>query len=305
MAGLTDSRSTDHPGRGTAGFGQRILVLGRLVRFSHSVFALPFALASAACAARFAPLTRGRVLWIIVAMVGARTMAMAWNRLVDEEIDRENPRTRDRELPAGKVSPAAVLALVILSAGVFFMAAAALGPLPLLLTPVAIVILLGYSLTKRFTWASQFALGLALAGAPLGAWIAVTGGLNAAPLVLGAAVLTWVAGFDTIYACQDVAFDRGHGLHSLPARFGIGAALRVARALHVLTVIGFAAFGRMLDLGPIYWVGVVVVAGALVYEHRLVRADDLSRVNRAFFDLNGVVSFVFLAAVLAARPWLP
>ncbi len=294
-----------HGGKAFVRIGERIVLLGRLVRFSHSVFALPFALASAACAAAFAPLTWQRVAWIIVAMVAARTAAMAWNRLVDQEIDAANPRTRDRELPAGKVSPGAVLALVVVACGVFIMAAAALGPLPLLLTPVALIILLGYSLTKRFTWASQFALGLALAGAPLGAWIAVTGGLHAAPLVLGAAVLTWVAGFDTIYACQDVVFDRAHGLHSLPARFGVATALNVARGLHLLAVIGFAVFGWMLERGGPYWAGVVVVALFLLYEHRLVRADDLSAVNRAFFDMNGMVSLVFLAAVLADRPWVP
>jgi 4-hydroxybenzoate polyprenyltransferase len=202
------------------------------------------------------------------------------------------------------VSPAAVLALVIVATGVFILAAAALGPLPLFLTPVAILILFGYSFTKRFTWASQLALGLALAGAPLGAWIAVTGGLAAAPLLLGAAVLTWVAGFDTIYACQDVAFDRAQGLHSLPARFGIATALRIARALHVAAVVGFVLFGLALERGSFYWLGVAVVAATLVYEHRLVRADDLSRVNRAFFDLNGIVSLVYLAAVLADRPWM-
>lgn len=302
-----EAREIDPGKRGgtmLARLGARIVTLAHLVRFSHSVFALPFALASAAAAAAFAPLTWERLAWIIVAMVAARTAAMAWNRLVDEEIDRENPRTRDRELPSGKVTPAAVLALVIVATGVFILAAAALGPVPLVLTPVAILILFGYSFTKRFTWASQLALGLALAGAPLGAWIAVTGGLATAPLLLGAAVLTWVAGFDTIYACQDVAFDRAHGLHSLPARFGIATALRIARALHVAAVGGFVLFGLALDRGGFYWLGVAVVAAALIYEHRLVRADDLSRVNRAFFDLNGIVSLVFLAAVLADRPWM-
>jgi 4-hydroxybenzoate polyprenyltransferase len=169
---------------------------------------------------------------------------------------------------------------------------------------VALFILLGYSFTKRFTWLSQLVLGLALAGAPLGAWIAVTGTLHAPAVVLAVAVLTWVAGFDTIYACQDVGFDRAHRLHSLPARFGVATSLRIARALHVLTVIALVAFGVMLRLGPVYLVGVAVVAATLMYEHRLVRADDLSRVNRAFFDLNGIVSLVYLVAVLADRPWI-
>lgn len=284
-------------------FGERVLLLGQLVRFSHSIFALPFALASAACAAAYAPLGPRRVAWIIAAMVTARTAAMAWNRFVDRQIDARNPRTRDRELPTGRVSPAAALALVIVAGAAFIFAAAQLGPLPLRLSPLALVIILGYSFTKRFTWLSQLALGLALAGAPLGAWIAVTGTLHPAAIVLGVAVMTWVAGFDTIYACQDLDFDRAHGLHSLPARFGVAAALRIARLLHALTVVGLIAFGAMLDLRPVYFAGVGVVAATLIVEHRMVRANDLSRVNRAFFDLNGIVSLAYLAVVLAARPW--
>ncbi len=283
--------------------GERIVLLGHLVRFSHSVFALPFALASAACAAAFAPLGPGRVAWIIAAMVTARTAAMAWNRFVDRDIDAQNPRTRDREIPTGRVSAAAALGLVVLAAAGFIVAATALGPLPLRLSPLALAIILGYSYTKRFTWLSQLFLGLALAGAPLGAWIAVTGALHPAAIFLAAAVLTWVAGFDTIYACQDVDFDRTHHLHSLPARFGLKTAINIARVLHGLTVICLIVFGEMLHLRPVYFAGVSLVAGTLIYEHRLVRPDDLSRVNRAFFDLNGIVSLVYLVAVLAARPW--
>ena len=286
-----------------ARLAQRVLDLGHLVRFSHSIFALPFALASAACAAARAPLTLPRLLWILVAMVSARTAAMAFNRFADRDLDAANPRTRDREIPRGIVSPGAALGLTVLAAAVFVLAAAALGRLPLVLSPVALVILLGYSYAKRFTWASHLALGLALAGAPLGAWIAVTGSLALEPGLLALAVLTWVAGFDTIYACQDVAFDRAQGLHSLPARFGIATALRIARGLHVIAVAALVAFGFRLDLGPIYAAGVAAVAGVLLYEHSIVRADDLSRVNRAFFDLNGIVSLVYLVAVLAAHPW--
>jgi 4-hydroxybenzoate polyprenyltransferase len=186
----------------------------------------------------------------------------------------------------------------------FLLAAWRLGPLPFRLAPVALLVLFFYSSTKRFTWLSQFFLGLALAGAPLGAWIAVTGDLALPPVVLGLGVLTWVAGFDTIYACQDVDFDRQHGLHSLPARFGIARALLVTRALHAVAVLCLALFGWMTALGPIYAAGVVVVAAALVYENSLVRADDLSRVDKAFFDLNGFVSMAYLAAVLLARPWM-
>ena len=282
---------------------ERAQDLGHLVRFSHSVFALPFALASAACAASRAPLGPARLAWIIVAMVSARTAAMAFNRWADREIDAANPRTRDREIPRGVVRAGSALALALASAGVFLVAAAALGPLPLRLAPVALLICFGYSYAKRFTWASHLLLGLALAGAPLGAWIAVTGTISPEPFLLSLAVITWVAGFDVIYGCQDVDFDRARGLHSLPARFGIATALRIARLMHAITVGALAAFGAQLGLGPIHAVGVAVVAGVLVYEHSIVRPDDLSRVNRAFFDLNGIVSLVYLAAVLAARPW--
>jgi 4-hydroxybenzoate polyprenyltransferase len=285
--------------------GARVLDLGHLVRFSHSVFALPFALASAACAAARAPLGLRRLLWIVAAMVAARTAAMAWNRYVDRDLDAANPRTREREIPAGRVSPRAALALTGLASAAFVACAAALGPLPLALSPLALAILLGYSLTKRFTWLTHAVLGLALAGAPLGAWIAVTGGVAAAPLVLAAAVLTWVAGFDTIYACQDVEFDRGHGLRSLPARFGVARSLAAARALHAVTVLALLGFGALTGQRAVYYAGVALVAATLVYEHRLVHADDLSHVDRAFFDLNGFVSLAYLAAVLLARPWSP
>jgi 4-hydroxybenzoate polyprenyltransferase len=282
---------------------QRVVDLGHLVRFSHSIFALPFALASAACAAARAPLTLVRLGWILIAMVSARTAAMAFNRFADRELDAANPRTRDREIPRGIVSPGTALGLTVLCAAIFVAAAAALGRLPLVLSPVALLILLGYSYAKRFTWASHLVLGLALAGAPLGAWIAVTGSLALEPCLLAVAVLSWVAGFDTIYACQDVAFDRAQKLQSLPARFGIANALRISRTLHVIAVAALVAFGYRLALGPIYAAGVAVVAGVLLYEHSIVSADDLSRVNRAFFDLNGLVSLVYLVAVLASHPW--
>lgn len=275
-----------------------------MIRFSHTIFALPFALASAAAAARYAPLTLGRMGWILLAMVSARTAAMGFNRLVDREIDARNPRTRGRELPRGVISPAMTIVFVVLAAMLLVFAAWRLGPLPLALSPLALFIIFFYSYTKRFTWASQFFLGLALAGAPLGAWIAVTGSVGTPPLVLALGVLTWVAGFDTIYACQDLDFDRAEGLHSLPARFGIANALRIARVLHVITVAALAVFGLLLDFGIFYEIGVVLVAVTLIYEHRLVRADDLSRVNKAFFDLNGLISLVFLLAVLVSRPWI-
>jgi 4-hydroxybenzoate polyprenyltransferase len=275
-----------------------------MIRFSHTIFALPFALASAVSAARFAPLDWTRLGWIVVAMVGARTAAMGFNRLVDRDIDARNPRTRDRELPRGVIGPGATVVFIVLAAATLMVAAWQLGPLPLKLTPLALFIIFFYSLTKRFTWASQLFLGLALAGAPLGAWIAVTGEIDRPALALGLGVLTWVAGFDTIYACQDIDFDRAEGLHSLPARFGITRALIIARLMHVVTVAALVMFGLLMDYGTMYAIGVMVVAGTLIYEHRLVHPHDLSRVGKAFFDLNGLVSIIFLLAVLASRPWI-
>jgi 4-hydroxybenzoate polyprenyltransferase len=278
----------------------RVVHYGRMVKFSHSVFALPFALASVALAAGDG--TRWTALvWIVVAMVGARSAAMGFNRLADHAIDARNPRTAGRELPRGVLRRGEVWAFVLLSAAVLVFAAAMLNPLCLMLSPVALAIVFGYSYTKRFTALSHLFLGLALGIAPVGAWLAIRGELAAAPAVLGLAVLAWVAGFDTIYACQDVAFDRASGLHSLPARLGVARALAVARALHVLAVLFLAAVYRLAPLHPVYLAGVAGVAALLVYEHSLVRADDLSRVDAAFFAVNGWISVGYLAATLAAR----
>ena len=215
----------------TGGLG-RVLLYGRMIKLSHTVFALPFALTSAALAAGRAVRWQ-QVLWILVAMVGARSAAMGFNRLADEGIDTQNPRTSWRELPRGLLSRREVSLFVAASAGVFVLAAAMLNPLCFALSPVALLIVFGYSYTKRFTALTHVFLGLALAVAPVGAWLAIRGGFAAAPIVLGLAVLTWVAGFDTIYACQDAGFDRRRGLHSLPARFGVRAALLLARVFHL------------------------------------------------------------------------
>jgi 4-hydroxybenzoate polyprenyltransferase len=267
----------------------------RLVALPHTVFALPFALGAAAVAFRWGavPFTLARLGLIVLAVASARTAAMAWNRLVDRRYDAANPRTAARELPSGQVTPAAALLLTVGASLLFLFAAWALGPWPLKLAPVALFILLGYSLAKRFTWATHLWLGVALGGAPAGAWIAVTGSFGAAPLALSLAVATWVAGFDVIYSCQDYAFDRAQHLHSMPARFGLSTALRLSAGLHLLTVAGLLVFGQLLHLGPIYFVGTVAIAVTLVWEHRLVSADDLSRVDRAFFALNGWVSLLF------------
>jgi 4-hydroxybenzoate polyprenyltransferase len=272
----------------------------RLVALPHTIFALPFAVGAAALAFRTGavPFTAARLGLIIIAVAAARTAAMAFNRLMDRHFDARNPRTVNRELPRGAVRPAGALVLTFVSATIFFGAAAALGPWPLALSPVALTILLGYSLAKRFTWATHLWLGVALGGAPAGAWIAVTGGFVWAPLALSLAVACWVAGFDLIYACQDAGFDRTHQLRSVPARFGIAAALRLSSLLHAGTMIGLVTFGLLLGLGPIYFAGTLAIALTLVWEHRLVRPDDLSRVDKAFFDLNGYVSLLFGACAV-------
>jgi 4-hydroxybenzoate polyprenyltransferase len=282
---------------------QRIALFGRMVKFSHSVFALPFALAAAAIAAPpggLAPATLG---WIVLAMVGARSAAMGFNRLADQALDARNPRTSARELPKGLLSRGEVGLFVALSAAALVVAAWQLNPLCLALSPVALAIVFGYSYTKRFTALSHVVLGLALAIAPVGAWIAVRGRLDLPPVLLGFGVLAWVAGFDIIYACQDVDFDRGAGLHSIPARLGAGGALYVARGLHVAAVLALIAVALVAGLHPAALVGVGLVAVMLAYEHSLVREGDLSRVDAAFFTVNGWIGVLYLASVLVAR-WL-
>ncbi|HEY2945703.1 MAG TPA: UbiA-like polyprenyltransferase [Vicinamibacteria bacterium] len=278
----------------------RIGLYGRMIRFSHSVFALPFALSSAVIAAG-RDLSWRQAAWILVAMVGARSAAMGFNRLADEGLDARNPRTAGRELPRGAISRAEVWLFVAASAATLVVAAAMLNPLCLALSPVALVIILGYSYTKRFTALSHLFLGLALALAPAGAWLAIRGRLEAPPVVLGLAVLFWVAGFDTIYACQDEAFDRAEGLYSLPARLGTRRALAVARLFHAAAVALLAALYTIAPLHPLYLAGVAVVAVLLIYEHSLVRADDLSRIDAAFFTVNGWISLGYFVVTLAAR----
>jgi 4-hydroxybenzoate polyprenyltransferase len=280
----------------------RGVAYGRMIRFPHSVFALPFALTAAALAARGSGITARQVFWIIVAMVAARSAAMGFNRLVDHAIDARNPRTAGRELPRGTLSRGEVVAFVALSSTALVLAAGMLNPLCLALSPLALAIVFGYSYTKRLTAASHLVLGLALAVAPVGAWLAVRGRMDIVPVVLGLAVLLWVAGFDTIYACQDAAFDREEGLHSLPARLGVAPALLFARAMHAVAVLLLLAVYWLAPLHPLYLVGVAGVTLLLAREHSLVRADDLSRVMHAF-NLNGWVSLGYFAFTLAAV-WL-
>lgn len=277
-----------------------------LVKFGHSVFALPFALASAWLAAGGVP--AGRVLALIVlCAVSARTAAMAFNRWLDRRIDAANPRTSARELPSGKLAAGAVLALVLAAAALFVAGSFALNPLCGRLSLPVLALLLGYSAFKRFSAAAHFVLGLALALAPLGAWVAVRGDLAgdlAPPLLLALAVLTWVAGFDLIYACQDAEFDRRTGLHSIPARFGVARALLVSSALHVVTFAALLVFAARAGLGWVFGLALAGAGGLLVWQHRLVSPRDLSRADMAFFTLNGWVSiglFLGLAGDLALR----
>lgn len=276
----------------------------RLVAFHHSIFALPFALQGAWLAARGVPSAR-TLLLVVVCAVAARTAAMAFNRLVDIRVDARNPRTAGRELPAGVLPVQRVAALVALSSAVFIVCAWALNPLCGQLSFAVLAVLLGYSFTKRFTTLSHAVLGLALGLAPPAAWLAVRGDLQgdlAVPLLLAAAVIAWVAGFDLIYSCQDEAFDREAGLHSVPARFGVGVALGLSRALHVVTVLLLVAVWSRAELSWAYLAAIAVAVALLVWEHRLVSPRDLSRVNTAFFTLNGWVGvglFVGLALDLA------
>ncbi|MFQ5719149.1 MAG: UbiA-like polyprenyltransferase [Acidobacteriota bacterium] len=268
------------------------------VRFSHTLFALPFALTGMLLAADGLP-APSTVAWIVVAMAGARTAAMAFNRLVDRRFDAANPRTRDRSLPAGRLTPAQGWVLFGAALLALLLAAWRLNPLALALAPVAVVILCGYSLTKRFTSWSHLVLGLALAGAPLGAWIAVRGDLAVAPLALAGGVLFWTAGFDVIYALQDVPFDRRAGLHSLPVRLGPSRALAVARGFHLLAGLFFTLTGIVSHLGPAYFLGVAIAAVLLVVEHALVRPDDPRRLQIAFFRVNVAVALILLGATSA------
>jgi len=271
----------------------------RLIRFSHTIFALPFALGALLVAADGWPSTQ-LLLLVVTCMVLARTAAMLFNRLIDWSTDQKNPRTSARHLLVSK--PIAWAALVTTALG-FLLASAAINRLTALLGPVALVIIFFYSVTKRFTSATHFFLGLALAVAPVGAWIAATGRIQLPPLVLGAGVICWVAGFDLIYATQDVDFDRREGLHSLVVRLGVTNSLRLAQWLHVVMFLALIIFGLTANLGLIYYAAMPFIAGALFYEHRSAGRLDLAAINRAFFQSNAFVSALFVAAVAADR-WI-
>lgn len=267
-----------------------------LVKWEHTIFALPFAYAGAFLAARGMPhlSTLG---WITLAMFGGRTSAMAFNRLIDRVVDARNPRTAGRPLPQGKISPFLVLVYAILSTGLLILAAAELNPLAVAFLPVIVPVLVLYSYMKRWTWMCHFWLGLSYCFVPFGGWVAVTGALSWAPVVLGLAAGLWVAGFDLIYACQDYEFDKREGVFSVPARFGLATALTLARWVHFVTTLLLVLAGWMLGLGWLYWAGMVLVAALLAYEHAIVSPGDLSRLNAAFFNVNGYISIIYFVFV--------
>jgi 4-hydroxybenzoate polyprenyltransferase len=267
-----------------------------MIKIEHTLFALPFAFLGAVLAANGIPST-WQMLWIILAMVGARSAAMAFNRIADRNFDARNPRTASRALPAGLLSVGFVWAFTIAAAALFLLAAAMLNRLTLMLAPVALACVLLYSFTKRWTQFSHLVLGACLSIAPTGAWIAVRGDIGSAvPLLLSLVVLLWTAGFDVLYACQDYDFDREEGLLSIPARFGIVRALWIARALHAAAFLALIGLFLITQLGPIAFGGVIATGALLVYQHRLVRADDLTRLNAAFFTTNAFVSILLLAS---------
>ena len=275
----------------------KIKIYLEMIKFQHSVFALPFAYFGAFLAQMRAP-DFMTIFWITIAMVGARSFAMVVNRLIDMEIDRRNPRTAERALPKGLLSVSSVVLFSIFSLAVFLFAVYKLAPICRYLWPVAVIPFIVYPYTKRFTWLSHFVLGLCLGLAPIGAWIAVTNTLSPDPVLLGSAVLLWVAGFDILYAIQDIDFDKRHGLFSIPARFGIENSLMFTRLLHAASIGLFILSGSRLHLGVFYFAGVAIAAVLLAYENSLIKPNDLSKLNVAFFTMNGVISVIMFCFVV-------
>jgi len=289
---MPQNEASEHPAVSSVIRNTRLTF--EMIKIEHTLFALPFAFLGAVLAANGLP-TLVQIGWIIVAMVGARSAAMAFNRLADRKIDARNPRTAMRALPSGALSVGFVWLFTIVSASLFLMAAAMLNRLTLILSPIALASVLLYSFTKRWTQLSHIVLGWCLSIAPTGAWIAVRGQIGSPlPLLLSMVVLLWTAGFDVLYACQDIEFDRAEQLHSIPARFGIERALWISRGLHAIAFLSLMWLYRLSGLGPLALAGVVVTGVLLVYQHRLVRANDLSRLNAAFFTTNAFVSVILL-----------
>jgi 4-hydroxybenzoate polyprenyltransferase len=267
----------------------KLKIILEMIKFEHTIFALPFAFTGALLAARGIP-SWGTILWITVAMVGARSAAMGFNRWADREIDAKNPRTNTRALPQRLVSPGQVIVFIAVSSAVLVFAAYKLNPLCFYLSPLALGIVFLYSYTKRFTFLAHAFLGLAISGAPLGAWIAVTGRFEAPAFLLGLAVLFWLVGFDVLYALQDIEFDRKAGLHSIPQRFGVGRSLWISRASHAVTMAALFWLASLLSLGWYYRAGVFIALCLIIYEHALVKEGDLSKLDIAFFNMNGYIS---------------
>lgn len=283
-----------------------------MVRLSHTLFGLPFCLAATLLAHRHMTTAGGegvtgfKLVLIVLAFTGARSAAMGFNRIADRDIDAANPRTAQREIPAGTIKLSSAWIFTLASAGLFVGAAAALGRLPLILSPLCLFVVFGYSLFKRFSWAAHLFLGLALALAPGGAWVAITGSIEAWPIptVLMGAVASWVAGFDVIYSLQDEHYDRDVGLHSIPVRFGTTGALVISGLLHLITVACLVGLHLMAQMSWLHAAGVSLIGVILIYEHWIVRPSDLSRIGKAFFDLNGWISIAYLACTLGDLMWL-
>ena len=282
----------------TMGFISRIRVFLEMIKFSHTIFALPFALTGALLAARGVP-TPYHIFWIIMAMVGARTAAMGLNRLIDAEIDARNPRTSGRAIPAGLLGKGSAALCVVAAAALLLFAAARLNPLCMYLSPVALFFLVLYSYCKRFTALAHLVLGLCLGAAPVGAWLAIRGEIGLPPLLLGCAVLFWSAGFDVLYALQDLDFDRASGLHSIPVKLGVKGSLLVARLFHLVMVVLLVLLLIVMHLGLLYLLGLCLAGGMLVYEHLLLRNGDLSKLDTAFFNMNGYISLTLFFFTLA------
>lgn len=277
----------------------KVSVYLRMIKFSHSIFALPFAYTSVLIASGGHPSLR-EVFWITAAMVGARSGAMGMNRVIDRRLDALNPRTHGRELPTGKITVKAALLFSAISFGLLVLSAYMLNPLCLLLSPLAIAVAIFYPYTKRLTWASHLVLGIAISAAPLGAWIAIKGSLAPGALFIALAVMFWLAGFDILYALQDIAFDKAHGLHSIPLKCGVENSLLTARFFHLLSWNFLMLTGIVFGLGLLYWIGLLIAGGLFIYEHCLIKSSDLSRLNIAFFNMNGYISMtVFVFTLLS------
>lgn len=275
----------------------KIKILFEDIKFSHTVFALPFAFMSAFIASEGLP-SINKIIWILLAMVGARSASMAYNRIVDAKYDALNPRTKNRALPSGKISQRYYLFFLLSSAVLFIFSAYQLNRLAFLLSPVALGIIFFYSWTKRFTVYSHFFLGLALSLAPIGAWIAIREEITIIPLLLGSAVIFWLAGFDIIYACQDIKFDKQAGLFSIPQKFGIKKALKLSSIFHLIMVFFLMLLLLQKQLGWVYLSGIIIVSALLIYEHSIVKHDDISKINVAFFNINGQISILLMVLTL-------